>query len=195
MKQSSIRFLTGLTCVAAGFMVAPNINLASATSASTESASGYSELGEKSHLSASDGMLCTGGPESRLHAFLEPSDLKGSNSERARFNLVVESRHSGKIDVVHATEFVDDKGTAITPPTIFPSSSMQRNEAKDFPLITPKRVNDGFYTLRVSVAGVGAGVEASHVLEQYFEVENGEIYNVDSETYFGQSQANVGVRL
>ena len=108
-------------------------------------------------------------------------------------NLVLENHFGNEATVIFATEFVDDIGVEITTPTIFPSADLASDGLKSFPLITPDNLRDGFYTLRVSIAAKSGDSEASHLLEEYFEVDDGKLFAVDSETYFGQSQANMEV--
>lgn len=108
-------------------------------------------------------------------------------------NLVLENHFGDEASVIYATEFVDDTGVEIAESSIFPSAELPGDGLKSFPLATPPDLEDGYYTLRVSIAAKSGEAEATHLLEEYFEVDDGKLYAVDLETYFNQSQANMAV--
>ena len=95
--------------------------------------------------------------------------------------------------MVYAVEFVDDTGLEITAPSIMPSETIATGADSNFTIHTPPNLKDGFYTLRVPVAAKNGNRTATHELEEYLQVEDGRLYVVDSETYFGESRANMGV--
>lgn len=129
------------------------------------------------------------GPERGLDAELTPTRLNGDRVELA---LDLESHLEGASRARWAVEIVDDAGVAVQKPVIDVPVALDRNVRHRAVIMTPAKLADGFYVVRVTAVAKAGAASDSAVLERYLEIRGGDVTPIDSEDYQLRSRARMG---
>ena len=109
--------------------------------------------------------------------------------------IVLDSTAAQDAVVQYAVEIVTDRGEALTKPSLsveLPLVALDQ-QATVGHFTTPRIPRDGFFLLRVTIAGVSGDEDAAEVRHVYLEVENGLISVLEPDDWMARSYANEGV--
>jgi hypothetical protein len=116
-------------------------------------------------------MQCAGGAESPLGVELHAAGVRHAGARRfVDLDLEIRNRFESNANVRYAVEFIDDRGHAYMAPETSEVLALARvGTSGALPVQVGRDVPDGFYTVRVTVVGAGAGNQGvSEILHKYY---------------------------
>ncbi len=167
-------------------MIRPAIFVAGATLALAGGCKGSTAM---SNVSRTPSAQRDPGPQRGLDAELTPTRIIGDRVELA-LDLESHLEHSSRAR--WAVEIVDDAGVAVQKPAIEAPIALEHNARRRELLMTPTKLADGFYVVRVTAVVKSDAASDATVLERYLEIRNGEVTPIDSEDYQLRSRARMG---
>jgi hypothetical protein len=137
-----------------------------------------------------EGHLCTGA-DYPLDVELRPVAVRQvAGRDVLDLDLGVGSGVGRPLSVAYALEVVNDRGEAVEAPRRSARVELKNPGARHaLRASTPAGLPDGFYAVRVSVAGVSGDEELSEYRHVYFEVRNGKTTPIDHDRWMTHSNA------
>lgn len=140
------------------------------------------------------GMLCAGGMEGPLSVEIVPLlTVARAGGDVLRYAIQLHNRSDAPLRTRYALELVTDVGTPVSSPATSAVLDLAATATTSDERATPPGLADGFYILRVTAAATGAGGDASQLVHLFFEIDNGRLLQLDTDEFYGRSNANAGV--
>jgi hypothetical protein len=152
---------------------------------------GASHATSHSPHAAEPGELCGGGQEHPLAVELFASAVRsGPGGEVVEVDLQIANRFGRAAATAYSVEFVDDRGNPVLAPRRSGRIPLAQAHGRHAAVLsTPAALRDGYYQMRVTVAGLAGEEESAQYKHLYFRVEQGRITPIEYEEWVTRSRA------
>lgn len=138
--------------------------------------------------------ICTGGMEGPLGVEIVPvRSVASAIGEVLRYGVQLRNRSAASLRARYSIELVTDVGSPVFSPETSARIDLGATATTSDERDTPTGLADGFYILRVTAVATGTAGDAAEIVHLFFEIAEGRLFQLDTDEFYGRSNANAGV--